>query len=378
MELYTLDSGFNKSKVIDQYISAIWTERYSEAGDFVLTLPPTIENRQLLLEGTRLSIPESDRVMVVSSQELKDNVLRISGNSLEQELEFLLVIPADALDAKTLTLIMPPKNALNELVWMYATNGGWVFTFGGTEPVGVDGVSQTIPNLTVTGGGAGTSETFSVDRGPLYSALKDIAQASNIGFKLTPANVTPSDYDLEFISYLGRDLTSAQSINPIVRFSPALDSLANVSELRSRAKYCTVAYVITPDFDPATLPSGTAYTGIAYAYPGADLETGFTRRAVLTEASGINADSVNNTFATYQAMLDRLAKDTLANNNFTRVLDGEVVPQSQYKFGTDYLLGDIIELQDVNGFIQTARITEYIRTQDVNGFREYPTVSVIE
>jgi hypothetical protein len=71
------------------------------------------------------------------------------------------------------------------------------------------------------------------------------------------------------------------------------------------------------------------------------------------------------------------ARNELANNNYTRMVDGEVVPQSQYEFGVDYFLGDIVELQGHKGYNQQAQITEYIRTQDESGEKAYPTVTVI-
>ena len=97
---------------------------------------------------------------------------------------------------------------------------------------------------------------------------------------------------------------------------------------------------------------------------------------MLVEVTGITTDSVEDTQAKYQALLDSKARDALANNNFVKVIDGEIIPQNEYVFGTDYGLGDLIELEDPHGTIQKARITEYIRSSDSNGFRSYPTVSV--
>jgi hypothetical protein len=79
-----------------------------------------------------------------------------------------------------------------------------------------------------------------------------------------------------------------------------------------------------------------------------------------------------------QAMLNQKAKDLLANNNYTKVVDGEVVPQSEFKYGTHYTLGDVIELDSGDGLVSKARITEFIRSQDNTGDKAYPTVSVID
>jgi hypothetical protein len=58
-------------------------------------------------------------------------------------------------------------------------------------------------------------------------------------------------------------------------------------------------------------------------------------------------------------------------------VDGETSPISEYKYGTDYKMGDILELESFTGALSKARVTEFIRSQDSNGEKAYPTISVI-
>lgn len=378
MDLYILDSQFRKSAVIDEYLSAIWTERYSDSGDITVTVAATAKNRALLVEGAFVSILASSEVMQVDTQDVQGNVLKVTGPTLDKVFESRVILPSDTLDQKSIPYTDNAGAVLNSLVQTYATAAGWTALHGAALPLSVDGAKQVLPNLVIGAEAAGPVATYSVTRGPLYDEIKKHGQVANIGWQLIPINVTPSSYSLEFSTWAGVDRTSDQAVNPIVRFSTVLESLADIKELRSKAKYRTVAYAITPDFDPTTLPAGSPYTGKAYAYPTAQFETGWARRVLLVEVSGVTAEAVNDSLATYQAVMDSHARDALANNNFTKVVDGEVVPQSQYTFGVDYDLGDIVELQDATGYIQKARITEYIRTKDEKGTREYPTVSVIE
>jgi len=95
-------------------------------------------------------------------------------------------------------------------------------------------------------------------------------------------------------------------------------------------------------------------------------------------ADDITTDKVGGSAAVLLQVLNQRAKDGLANNNYTKVVDGEVVPQAQFQFGKDYGMGDIVELQSLRGDLQRARVTEYIRTQDATGERAYPTISVID
>jgi hypothetical protein len=77
------------------------------------------------------------------------------------------------------------------------------------------------------------------------------------------------------------------------------------------------------------------------------------------------------------AFRNQNAADAFANHNYVLAIDGQTSPISDYKFGTDYGLGDIIELEGITGAISKARVTEFIRSQDQTGERSYPTISVL-
>ncbi len=92
------------------------------------------------------------------------------------------------------------------------------------------------------------------------------------------------------------------------------------------------------------------------------------READLTTTAGINQ---------LREELRQRALDGLANNNYVRMVDGELVPQSGFVYDKDYKLGDVIDLGSATGESSTARVTEYIRSKDASGYTEYPTLSVI-
>ncbi|HMS83608.1 MAG TPA: hypothetical protein PKD12_08160 [Nitrospira sp.] len=373
MDLYTLDSSFRKKDVIDEFVSAIWTERFLDAGDLVLSVDATQENRTKLAEGTFVALVGTDQVMLIESQDVQNNILKVTGNTLDAFLNSRVVIDSSTLDNAEYAYTMTPGALMEYLIDNFAAHGGPL-----GAPLGISNWGyQAIPWLFTGLVAAGTAQTFSVKRGPLFDAIKEIGNASKTGWKLVPINVTDASYTLDFSSYVGRNLCSDQSTYPLVRFSPSLDSLADVKELRSMAGYKTICWAISPGFDAASsLAGGSQYTGQALAYPGALYENGFSRRSMLVEIRDITAANVGNSFATYKSVMDGYARDALANNNYTKVVDGEVVPQSEFKYGVDYFLGDLLELQDQYDFIQKATVTEYIRTQDASGYREYPTIAV--
>ena len=371
MELYTLVPDlFTRDKVVDDYISLIWTERFIDSGDVTLIVSDTAANRALLPQGTILNDPDSPVPMLVETRDIQDGTIKLTGFTLDKViLENRFVVPSNDLEQTAFaTPVYTPGEAMAAAVNSYCSTGG-PFVRLGIELGYQELTGFTTQDDTV----GGVMQDISVPRGALYDWIKKIGQTENIGWELT---VTDAPSYL-FRVYTGRNLCSDQSTYPVVRFSPALDSLTDLKAVESISGYKTVAYAISPGFDAETLVGGSQYTGKAEAYTNAEFDVGLGRRALLVEISGITAESVNDDFSTYQNIMDRHAKDALANNNFTKVIDGEVVPQSEYTFGVDYLLGDIVELQDQYGYIQKARITEYIRTKDANGTRQYPTVSVI-
>lgn len=382
MDVYILDNNFNKTELIEKYGSVIWTERYSDSGDVTLVVEDTAANRALLDDVEFLGTQESDEVMLLDTVELKDGSIKATGFTLDKMFETRLMVWSDvASEQSLLTAEVYTGRGMNLIVEAFASQAGWTANFGSLVPLDIDMTKQFFTNFVLgaeaTPPPGAIPKSYTLTRGPLYDFVKNAGSEGKIGWKFVPINITPGGFDLEFSTYAGVDRSSGQTANPVVRFSPKQDSLTDVSELRSKRDYRTVAYAISPDFDPVDqITGGAEYTGVAYAYPGAAAETDFDRRVMLVEVTGITTDSVEDTQAKYQALLDSKARDALANNNFVKVIDGEIIPQNEYVFGTDYGLGDLIELEDPHGTIQKARITEYIRSSDSNGFRSYPTVSV--
>jgi sulfur carrier protein ThiS len=198
--------------------------------------------------------------------------------------------------------------------------------------------------------------------------------------QITLESASDTSYSLGFRSYKGLDRTSGQTVNSPVRFSPQLDSLTNIRELQSVAALKTLVYAfVTNDLAPlvATTPGIANLTGPQYA--------GFDLRALQILIGDITNPKASDTppgtpldAAKLLSILNERAKDELNKNPFVKAVDGEIVPTSQYKYGIDYNLGDIIEVQGNSEVISTSRVTEYIRAQDEAGERSYPTVAMLD
>lgn len=365
MDLYTLDSGFHKDEIVDEFETLIWTERYNEFGDATIVIPTNSPFRNLLVEGTFLSIPGSREVMMIETVSDEKGVRTIVAKSL-------VAIFLERFFRNTWSTARNDWTTTD-----YAANIAWrmvVSACGATGATYTGGVLpsnygtyEVLPNLIAGVLASGSNISVAVPYGNLYDCVKMVCDLEDLGFSLYPDNIVAADYDLKFTAYAGLDRTSSQSTNSVVIFEEALDSLTDVKELRSLSGYKTAAYVWAKG-----LPSIDTI-GIAHV-SGTVSTVGFGRRTLMLDASDINA--ADYTQVALLAVLTKRAKNALANNNYVRMTDGKVVPQNQFIYGTHYNLGDLIELRATMN--QKARVTEYIRTQDAKGEIAYPTLSVVD
>lgn len=358
MDIYILDSLLRRETLVDKYLSFIWTERVDSYGDFELILPSTPNNRRLFISGTRIACSESYYVMTVKTlvngkDEEGRDTLKVTGVSLEQMLEDR--VAAAALDDLTTvpkwTITNSPaaisRKIFHDICVSGTLNAGDIIPFineGTIMPV------NTIPE---------PIDTITVDLTPqsVYDAIKSICETWSLGFRILRNGDTSQ---LWFDVYSGSDRTTLQTILPAVVFSPELDSLQNVTELRSTANYKNVAYVFgpagyetvyPPDVDPAT--------------------AGFERHVLMVDASDITSDNP----AVSAAMIQR-GKEALAQQRSIAAFDGEINPNSNYKYGTHYFLGDLVEMRNVDGVTNNMRVTEQIFVSDSEGERTYPTLAI--
>jgi hypothetical protein len=111
-------------------------------------------------------------------------------------------------------------------------------------------------------------------------------------------------------------------------------------------------------------------------YPD-DVDTtisGFDRRVLI-----VNADDITDTDSVVaQALMLQRGIDELAKNRKVQAFDGEVSQTSQYVYGTDYNLGDLVETRNVDGVSNSMQVTEHIFVADSEGVRSYPTLAVTQ
>lgn len=373
MEPYTLDRNFHKQHVIDGFSSAIWTERYYGDSEVELVVPATPEMIDKLPEGIFLGIDKSDEIMIIETVNIEEGKLKASGISLLPWMNNRFIRISAAHEDRYWHLNgVTPGWVVQAIIYFMCMEGSPYLD--GSIDIGVPNPEQfIIPGLVVRDWDkSGDEISVGVPYGPVYDAMREIAVTYEVGMQITLDSVDDTSYSLGFRSYKGLDHSSNQSENPIIRFSPQMESLTDIKELRSIAALKTLAYVFAPGNPDglATVPGVSRLTGPQY--------TGFDLRALLIFADDVTTDMVGGSAQTLVNILNSRAEDALGINRYIVAVDGEIVPDSQFKYGIHYNLGDIIEVQGNSGVIQTARVTEYIRAQDAGGETAYPTVAMID
>jgi len=344
MDIYTLDSNFIKSEVIDGYESLIWTERYSEYGDFELLTSPTLKMRGFLKMGTMLSIEESDRIMIVESVYVTKidgkNTLKASGRSFEAVLEDRAVRPG----SYEWYVRSTTGDIVRDMVWRICVVGN-AFSPNDVIP------DLEAQNLSTSTKIIDTTVKFQ----SVYAAIKELCDAESLGFKITLHGGNPR---LQFTVYSG-------DIRQGVVFSSKLDTLTNPSYLLSQESYKNIAYVYCK-------------TGVYIVpAPGTDIDIqGVKRRVLAVDANDIDTTQV--TAAEFQNMITQRGLEALAEHRLIKAFDGEIPLDAPYLYNRDYFQGDIVLLLGDNDATQAVRITEYIWAYDAEGGRSYPTFTEIE
>lgn len=400
MDLYTLNENFLPVDIVDEFVSAIWTERYFAAGDFKLVVPASQDNIDRLAPGVFLAIRGSDEVMQVLSQDIDKGALTVVGNTLTAFLNERFAWfknpsynSSDA-DSPMITDYTQLATTAGEFICS-VVDQMVINTASYTTPYNSANLNwplEEIAHLTLGNvDSSGAEGRFTIPIGPIYDGIAKIAQDDGVGFRLFLEYADPDiGYSLKFESYRGTDHT-VDSANPVVRLVPEMDTITDLKEVHSIAAYKNICYV----WYQKTLTKHLAE-------PSLPEPEGFDRRILITEAEGEPVGrKVNQPFmrfavfgpddkppggsytgytvgpAEITAFREQNARDALANHNYIRAIGGQTSPKNDYKYGVDYGMGDIIELQGITGIITKARVTEYIRSEDENGEREYPTISVV-
>ena len=107
---------------------------------------------------------------------------------------------------------------------------------------------------------------------------------------------------------------------------------------------------------------------------------GLSRRELFTDARDLSTTVDGGTIsdATYNAQLQQRGKEKLAENISTIAFEGKAETTRMFKYGEDFFIGDIVQIENEYGHEGRAYISEFIISQDRDGTSLYPTFSTIQ
>lgn len=341
MDVYTVDTNYNRDKIVEDFESFIWTERYAEHGDFVLKAAPTSKLKTYLPVDTMITHSETSQVMFVLSvlEEMVDGTasLSITGKSLTTLMETRTIKP-------NWKATGPIGNLVANLIRSICVDGN------GVSP------NDVIPELAVYNNtGETEAAEVSFDFGSLYDVVTQLADTVNVGFYIYRRSTSPR---IAFNIYKGVE-------RPNTVFSTELDTLINPSSLISNESYYNIAYV-----NGVNGITVVAATGVS-----ANIQ-GLKRRVLAVDASDVNPEEY--TAEAYKSLLIQKGKQALAEHKQVTVFDGEIPEDAKSKYGIDYNLGDIVFFKGDGNKVQKVRITEYIWSLDSNGETSYPSFTQLD
>lgn len=365
MDLMTLNANNQAEKLIENYDSLIWTERFNTVGDFQLLAGDIPTFMGLLPEGQRVCIRESNIAMVVETQQIirkknQPEQIKIIGRAFESILDRRVVLPAVAANASDWRI---NAKIPSDIAW-YIINQICV-TPGLLDSNDVFPSSMVVfpsPSDYLTN--SGPTRTFSVPKGNLLDVVLNLIQATakadattspatpvlvQKGIRAVRPNSAGTAISVEF--YVGTDRSAT------VYFDATRDLLDDGQYLFSKRDSANTAYIIGPS-NAAKLNKTTSAA------------SGLDRRVILVD--GVSSGE------TVATTLQKLGEQSLSEAREIAIFDGSInADLSPYKYGADYFLGDTVKLVGDYGLTQSAIVTEYIRSEDVTGVKGYPTLQTV-
>ena len=337
--------------MIDSFESFIWTDRYNAFGDFEIY---TLVNSDILRDAQQdyyIWTTQSDRTMIIDERIINSDIesgghLTIRGRSLESVLDRRIIWVQTILRGNFQNAI---QRLLNENIINPTISSRRIANFifqPSTDP--------RITSLTIETQFTGTN---------LYEAIKELCQDRNLGFKI----VLNANNQFVFSLYMGIDRSYSQDVNPYVVFSPGYDNIINSNYLETNRILKTAALIAGEGegVDRRTTSIGG----------GSDL----ARRELYVDARDISSRTEDGelTNTQYIANLVSRGEQRMAEYVFVKTFEGNVETTQMFIYGTDFFIGDVVQIVNEFGLEASTRIVEIIFSNNNAGNDVIPTFSII-
>lgn len=399
MEVYILDRELKPVGIIDYFTSFIWTERYSDVGDFEMYLPVSEETLSILKQDNYVKIKDSEVLMVIEdlsiTTEYNTNYITVKGRDVSSILDrriqlgpVFFNVPEQSSSYNDITLY----NIIKEIFRLNIY--GQSIQYQNREVNAYSSLNYKNRKLPLTLAD-NTSEldpygkiankkprSVQFNGDDLLSILKTLLSKYHLGFKTC---VDGSNFKMSL--YDGKDLR-----NDIV-FTPAFDNISNIKRHNTTIGYHNILIGETEVHKEDQ--AGSESTDLVFcirSLDNIDLEKNVSQKGgldmretyasltdVLENRLDIYGHEIDDDEKTYHSRLISKTNEILKNNNvLLDTFECEIIDYDFYKLGVDYNLGDIVKVIDGFGHENIMRITEIIHSYNEEGYKVYPSLQNYE
>ena len=363
MELLTLDSNYQPSELVERYNSLIWTERYSNAGDFQLVTTDVERMIKLLPLESCVTLRESTVPMIVEIHKIEKNVnnapvLTVTGRSFETVLERRVAVkpeaPTNQMPHGPRVAWFEQRETASDAAYQVIRQ---ILGDAARPPLSfqspIISVNDALPMVDLpipADYSTGVTNKYEVKPGNLYTVAMELLSTNHHGMKAVRPDTGGTKVSIEI--YNGADLTNT------VVFDAKFDQFDGATYLLSYTGSANLAYVFSSTDSETVLKTTSAEP------------TGLSRRVLYLDVTGETGTDDPDSRKT-RALIE------LYKYNATALFDGKISEQIASGYNSDYFLGDIIRLDGEYGLSENVRISEFIRTDDSTGSKAYPAFETV-
>lgn len=344
MILYTINGYGEISGACDTYTSVVWATSYAGMGDFVLVCPASAKSVETFRRGARVARDADIKSDRIASQmiiwDVRTNydaergwVLTAYGKQLKSILQQRVI-------ASYITSSGPIEATVRSVVSDNIVNPSNLSRrYAGLDLGPLLGI-QTEQDIQATPGQN------------LGDWVEGTCMTLGLGWDVYTSRDDGRD---KFVLTQGTDRSTAQGVNPAVILSPESDTLSAASISTITGSYGNVA-LVGGEGDGSD--QVTVFTGAA---------TSKNRHEIYIDGSSVTSDGGIITPEQYARMLKNYGRAELAKRGLVRHVEGTISDAGIYKYGTDYGLGDIVDI--TGGYIPLTRgrIIECTEAYDADG-----------
>lgn len=427
------DFDLNKIGFITDYISVIWDKRYNDTSEFELYIPATSENFNLIKSSTYVMRPDDDMVGLIKKVELDTSAengdfLTVSGYGAEVLLNQRIVWEPLNFTGTVENLIRkiindafidePSGNLEREMVLSFGTHlinldEAQNFKEATTTQISYKNVGEKVKELCKEYGWGYRLIYKEYRNKYLYFQLykgQDLSKA--IIFTESYGNIAQTKYtedstDIENVALVGgegegaeRKTTTVGTAEGTERFEIFVDAkdvsstmtYAELKDLYPLIQDGGEGYIESTELDIYMLRyvdipviTETQLEMLKYHYDGEEIVDGeqiyYRIRNVmvaeLPSSSPTDDDEVSILPVYFLIFLYPQGAEALVGHDYKTSFEGQIIPDVNYKYKTDYNLGDIVKIKNKYGISVNARITEVLESFSDEGYKIEPKYEYI-